>query len=192
MVLNNQEARIQVGDQVPIRTSESTNTSGGGINPIQTSNIEMRDTGVTLKVTPRVNSGGMIIMDIEQSVDDVNNDPLSAGSNIDSPTITQRSLNSTVAIHSGETVVLGGLISEDYEESRSGIPWLMDIPYLGAAFSSTKKSKIKNELIVLITPQVVEDTLDAKEVTREYKRKMSAIFEDIERMNDYPEPEEAL
>ena len=188
MVLNNQEARIQVGDQVPIRTSESTNTSGS-INPIQTSSIEMRDTGVTLKVTPRVNAGGMVIMDIEQSVDTAST---TNTSEIDSPTILQRSLNSTVAIHSGETVVLGGLISETYEESKTGVPWLMDIPYLGAVFSTTARNKVRDELIVLITPQVVDERLDAKEVTREYKRKMSAIFEDIERMNDYPDPDEKL
>jgi general secretion pathway protein D len=182
MVLNNQEARIQVGDQVPIRTSESLNTSGGA-NPIQTSNIEMRDTGVTLKVTPRVNAGGMVIMDIEQSVDTASQ---TNTSQIDSPTILQRSLNSTVAIHSGETVVLGGLISETYDETRTGIPWLMDIPYLGAAFSTTSRVKVRDELIVLITPQVITEMVDAKDVTREYKRKMTTIFEDISRMNDSP------
>ena len=112
MVLNNQEAKIQVGDQVPILTSTTTNTSGGA-NPLITNNIEMHDTGVKLNVTPRVNAGGMVIMDIEQSVDNVKQEKTGSDT-VPSPTILQRSFNSTVAIHSGETVVLGGLISETY------------------------------------------------------------------------------
>lgn len=185
MVLNNQEAKIQVGDQVPILTSSTTNTSGGS-SPLITNNIEMRDTGVTLTVTPRVNAGGMVIMDIEQSVDTPQR---TTTSGIDSPTILQRSLNSTVVIHSGETVVLGGLISTTFEENRTGVPWLMDIPYLGALFSTTNRNKVKDELVVLITPKVIGGKLDAREVTREYKRQLSSIFEDVEAMKKASEAE---
>lgn len=175
MVLNNQEAKIQVGDQVPIRTSQSTNTSGS-VDPIQTSSIEMRDTGVTLKVTPRVNSSGVVIMDIEQSVDTPSS---TSTSNIDSPTILKRSINSSVAIDGGETVILGGLISDNIENDVTGVPFLKDIPGLGALFSTTNRNKKRNELIVLITPEVVYNKSDAREVTREYKSRLGNIFEDL-------------
>ena len=71
---------------------------------------------------------------------------------------------------------------ETYEDSKTGIPWLMDIPYLGALFSTTNRNKVRDELVVLITPQVIENKLDAREVTREYKRQLSSIFEDVEAM----------
>lgn len=172
MVLNNQEAVIQVGDQVPVRTTESINT-GGANNPIQTSAIEMRDTGVMLKVKPRVNAGGVVIMDIEQSVDTPSK---TSTSSIDSPTILKRSITSSVAVDSGETIVLGGLISETVEDSQDGIPLLKDIPGIGSLFGTSARNKIRNELIVLITPQAVENRADARSVTREYKRKLHGIF----------------
>jgi general secretion pathway protein D len=181
MVLNNQEANIQVGDQIPIRTSQSSPTNVGGSatepvdvnNIVQTSGIEMTDTGVTLKVTPRVNSGGMVLMDIEQNVDSAKQ---TTTSGIDSPTILKRSITSSVAISSGETVVLGGLISEEDTDNRSGVPLLMDIPYLGALFSTTERIKKRSELIVLITPQVVGTIADARAVTEEFKRKLTGLY----------------
>lgn len=185
LVLNNQEASIQVGDQVPIRTSESTNTSGGGVNPIQTSNIEMRDTGVTLNVTPRVNAGGVVIMDIEQSVDNVKQTEFS---NIDSPTISQRKITTSLAVTSGETIVLGGLIREEHTYSNGGIPFLKDLPWIGPAFSSTKKKKDKVELIVMITPSVLANKYDANKVTREYQRKLTGIYEALPPKPETPEP----
>ena len=118
------------------------------------------------------------MMDIEQKVDNVQ--PVgSGGSDIDSPTILQRQIRSSVAVEDGETIVLGGLIDEQFTENKTGIPWLMDIPYLGVLFSATFRETIKQELVVLITPHVVEDKIDARQVTREYKRKLPTIFEDL-------------
>ena len=180
MVLNNQEATIQVGDQVPIRTTESTNTSGS-LNPIQTSSIEMRDTGVTLKVTPRVNANGIVLMDIDESVDTATT---TITSGIDSPTITQRKINSSIAVVSGETIVLGGLISETHTLTKTGIPFLHDLPWIGDLFGTTTKNKEKDELIVMITPRVIENKHDARKVAREYKRKLTGIFEDMPKKKD--------
>ena len=139
MVLNNQEALIQVGDQVPIRTLESTNTSGGS-NPIQTSAIQMRETGVVLNVKPRVNANGLVTLAIKQSVDRAI--PM-VQSNIDSPTIQQRKIESTVVVQSGETIILGDLMAENDVIDFSGIPVLHKIPALGALFGSTTKTKEK-------------------------------------------------
>lgn len=176
MVLNNQEASIQVGDKIPVRTSQSTNTnsgSGNGANPIQTSSIEMIETGVTLNVTPRVNASGIVIMEIDQSVDDATQ---TTSSSIDSPTILKRSIKTTVAVDSNETIVLGGLISENSTDGKDGIPILMDIPWLGDLFSTTSRSKKRKELVVLITPQVLQNKSDAKAVAQEYKQRLQGIY----------------
>ncbi len=119
MVLDNHTAEIKVGDQVPIQTSSTTNTSSDVGNT--TSTIQYRDTGVLLEVTPRVNAGGMVVLDITQEVNDVDR---TTSSGIDSPTIIQRRVNTSVAVQSGETLVLGGLIKENRTCSGEGVPYL--------------------------------------------------------------------
>ncbi len=177
MVLNNQEAYIQVGDEVPIRTTESTNTNSDSTNPIQTSSIEQRKTGVKLKVKPRVNANGLVIMEIEQSVENVAAKTAS-GSDIDSPTISTREINSTVAVQNGETIVLGGLIKNDDTYNKTGIPFLHKLPLIGPLFGTTTKKNIKTELVVLITPRVVKSRQDARLITNEFQRKLSGIYEE--------------
>lgn len=175
MVLNNQEANIQVGDEVPIRTSESTNTSGGGANPIQTSSIEQRKTGVKLTVKPRVNANGLVIMDIEQSVENAQETKTSG---IDSPSIQTREITSSVAVQSGETIVLGGLIKDDNTNNKAGIPFLHELPIIGSLFGNTTKNKVKTELVVLITPRVVGTHQDARQITDEFRRKLTGIYDE--------------
>ena len=178
MVLDNHTAVIRVGDQVPIRTTETTNTSSsvadsdGNIGSNITSEIQYRDTGVTLEVTPRVNAGGMVMLDITQRVDDVDE---TTTSNIDSPTILQREITTSVAVQSRETIVLGGLIREGKEEEESGIPYLKDIPGLGALFRTTRVTEAKTELVVMITPSAVANQEDARKVTSEYKAKLKGV-----------------
>ncbi len=179
MVLNNQEASIKVGDSVPIRTSQSTNTNTIGNNNsdngvVQTSGIEMMDTGVNLSIKPRVNAGGLVIMDILQSVNNVKS---TKSSSIDSPTISKREIESSVAVQSGETIVLGGLIREESTFNQSGVPVLHQIPIIGPLFGSTDRSKNKTELVVLITPRVVNSRQDAQSITDEFRRKLSSIYE---------------
>lgn len=172
MVLNNQEASIKVGDSVPIRTSQSTNTNDS-TNPIQTSGIQMVDTGINLSIRPRVNSGGLVLMDILQTVNGVK---ATETSDIDSPTISKREIESSVAIQSGETIVLGGLIKEDNTYTRFGVPLFHEIPLIGPLFGSTTRNKDKNELVVLITPRVVNSRQDAQSITDEFRRKLSSIY----------------
>lgn len=178
MVLNNQEASIQVGDEVPLRTSESSTPIAGGTSAVltQTSAIQQRKTGVKLTVKPRVNANGLVIMDIQQSVERA---VPSTSSTIDSPTIQAREINSSVAVQSGETIVLGGLIDENNDISNTGIPWLKDIPVLGALFSTTGINKGRTELVVLITPRVVKTRQDARLISDEFKRKLTGIYEDV-------------
>ncbi|MCK4493353.1 MAG: type II secretion system secretin GspD [Methylococcales bacterium] len=174
MVLNNQEAVIQVGEKIPVRTSELTTDTGTTSNTIQ-----MRETGVTLKVKPRVNANGLVIMTIDQSVDNA----IPAGSDsstsaIDSPSILQRKITSIVAVHDRETIVLGGLISENKVYDKTGIPLLNQIPILGALFGSTEKTITKTELVILITPRVIRTRAAAREIALEFKQKLTGIFEE--------------
>ncbi|MCK9605660.1 MAG: type II secretion system secretin GspD [Methylomonas sp.] len=176
MVLNNQEATIKVGDSVPIRSSVTSNTSNTTTTGIvQTSSIQMIDTGVNLSVRPRVNAGGLVIMDILQSVNQAISTTTSQ--TIDSPTIQKREIESSVAVQSGETIVLGGLIKENNDYLRDGVPLLHEIPIIGSLFGGTTRNKDKSELVVLITPRVVNSRQDASLITDEFRRKLSSIYE---------------
>jgi len=170
MVLDNQSARLQVGDQVPIATQSSISTTDADA-PINNT-IEYRDTGVILDVTPRVNASGLVVLDIVQEVSDVT-ETMTSG--IDSPTIQQRIIESTVAVQSGATIALGGLIRDRQEESESGLPILGDIPILGNLFKTTSDNVRRTELMVLLTPRVVRNQSEAKEVTEELRRRMSTV-----------------
>ncbi len=176
MVLDNRTATIKVGDQVPVRTSETTSLSTSGTDPLVTSTIQYRDTGVMLEVTPRVNPGGMVMLDITQDVNDVD---LTTTSAIDSPTIIQRRITTSVAVKSGETVVLGGLIKDNDSESEAGVPVLRSIPGLGRVFSSSTTTTNRTELLVLITPTAIASLSDAREATEEMRKKMAGIDLDI-------------
>lgn len=188
MVLNNQEASIQVGDEIPLRTSQSTsvtNVTQDGIGPINnnqttgglvTSGIQQRKTGVKLKVKPRVNANGMVIMEIEQSVE---RPVQTRSSSIDSPTIQSREITSSVAVLSGETIVLGGLIDSNKSTSKGGFPFLHELPLIGPLFGNTSNNELRTELVVLITPRVVKSNVDARLIANEFKRKLTGIYEDV-------------
>jgi len=150
VVLNNHEADLEVGDQVPIVTQSSVSTVTTGA-PIVNS-VQLLDTGVILHVTPRANKSGRVLLDVAQEVSDV---VPTTTSNIDSPTIEQRKIASTVEVRDGETVALGGLIQNSHSRSRAGLPLLSRIPVLGGLFGSTNHNVTRTELVVLITPHVV-------------------------------------
>ncbi|WP_299390672.1 type II secretion system secretin GspD [Pelagibius sp.] len=171
MVLDNETARLQVGDEVPVVTRSSTSTVDDDAPIVNT--VEFRDTGVILNITPRVNAGGLVILDIDQEVSEVIE---TTTSGIDSPTIQQRKLESTIAVQNGETVALGGLIRDRLEENETGIPVLGDIPIFGNLFKATDNSATRTELLVLIQPRVVRNQEDARAVTEELRRKLPAIF----------------
>ena len=126
--------RLQVGDQVPIETQSATSILTPGA-PVVNS-IEYRDTGVILNVTPRVNAGGLVLLDIAEEVSDVMQ---TTSSNLNTPTISQRRVTSSVAVRDGQTIALGGLIKDTRTKSNSGIPVLKDIPYLGWLFGTQER-----------------------------------------------------
>ncbi len=173
MVLNNQEASIQVGREVSLRTGSTTPVGGLPTDQlVQTQQLQQRQTGVKLKIKPRVNAGGLVIMEIEQSVEDV----LSGATSTGNPDIQTREIMSSVAVQSGETIVLGGLIQENNNYAKAGVPWLHELPLIGPLFGSTSNDNRKTELVILLTPRVVTGREDARLVAEEFKRKLTGIY----------------
>jgi len=173
LVLDNQTARLQVGDQVPITVQQATPISGDLDSIV--SSVELRDTGVILTVTPRVNASGLVILEIQQEVSDVVESVTETAAEQSTPTINQRQISSTVAVQSGETVALGGLITDDRDRSRSGLPILSRIPILGALFSTRSRTVRRTELLVLLTPSVIGSQVEARAVTEELRRRMRGL-----------------
>lgn len=166
LVLDNESARLQVGNIVPFLTqsSQSTLTSG---SPVINS-IDYRETGVIMEVTPRVNGGGLVTLDISQEVSAV--DPAGpTTSGINSPTFQERSVRSRVVVQDGQTVGLAGLIQDSDSRGNSGIPWLKDVPILGLLAGKQSNQRTRTELLVLITPHVVHDQRDARSLTEDLR-----------------------
>jgi general secretion pathway protein D len=166
MVLDNQSARIQVGDQVAIPTQALTDTTSTNI----TNSIEYRDTGIVLSVTPRVNPGGLVLMEIEQEVSNVKD-----GSDPDKPTISTRNISSTIAVDSGKTVVLGGLIRDEKNQGKEGIPGLYKIPVLGWAFGTQNERTRRTELVIMLTPRVIASAADAQDVADDFRIRLKGL-----------------
>jgi general secretion pathway protein D len=170
-VLDNQTARLQVGDQVPVATRASQSVVSPDA-PI-VNDIEFKDTGVILAVTPRVNASGLVLLDISQEVSDV---VPTTTSNLNSPTIRQRRVNSTVSVRSGMEIVLGGLISTNRSRTANGVPGLMSVPVVGSLFSNQATlGGHKTELLVILRPTVMGSSLDVQNVTNEIKARMSGV-----------------
>jgi general secretion pathway protein D len=164
MVADNQTAKIQVGDSVPIQGQQTIGINGATYNSVQ-----YLDTGIILSVTPRINAGGLVNLDITQeySTQGAVNSALA-----NSPTINKRSAKTQMTAQSGETMVLGGMISESSSNKSAGLPFLSAIPVLGGLFGTTDRSTSKTELIVLITPHVANNVGQAKQISDELQRKM--------------------
>ncbi|PWW01522.1 type II secretion system protein D (GspD) [Hoeflea marina] len=167
MALNNQQAILQVGDQVPIVTQQATNTVT--VNAPVVNSVALKDTGIILKVLPRVNASGRILLDIDQEVSSV---VKTTSSGIDSPTIQQRKISTKVVVNDGESLALGGLIQERNNLQRAQVPVLGNIPLLGNAFKNKTDSIARTELIIFIRPRVVRNVEEARDVTAEFRDRL--------------------
>lgn len=169
LVLNNKSANINVGDEIPVVTNSfNGGFNGGGTDNnqnLQRSSVQFRQTGITLDVTPRINPGGLVYLELTQevSVPSKEVDPISQNRSI-----SNRSIQTEIAIQSGQTVIMGGLISENITKDRSGVPLLSRLPLLGNLFGQKSKTVSRTELIILITPTVIENPEQAKQLTKEY------------------------
>src|SRR5690606_19495784 len=165
VVLDNRTASLLVGDEVPVvtRTAQTIDDPDAPI----VNNVEFRNTGVILNVLPRITANGTINLLIEQEISSV-----ARGSPALTPTISQRKVNSTVSVASGQTVLLGGLISENQTKGRDGIPILGDAPIIGDLFRTNTNRATRTELIVLIRPQIIRDSLDAQNVAEQMRSQL--------------------
>ncbi|MFC5436191.1 type II secretion system secretin GspD [Rhodanobacter umsongensis] len=169
VVMNNQLAHIQVGDRIPVNQT-SVNTGIG--NTTSFSQVEYIDTGVILNVQPRINPGGLVYMNISQQVSQPNNSVALVNGN---RTISKRELATQVAVQSGQTVLLGGLIQQAEGNTDTGIPGLNRVPILGRLFGNTNHNRNRTELIVLITPRVIRGGEDARQITDDYQSKFESL-----------------
>lgn len=166
LVLNNESATVNVGEQVPIVTSQISDTSAS-----TTSNqtIQYKDTGVILNVTPRINKNGIIIMEIDQQVSTAQS--LTTGG-LQSPTISTKQIKTKVAVKDGQSILMGGLIDKNETDTESGIPVLKDIPYLGNVFKTKSRSSDKTELLVVVTPYVIESENVLDQYVKNFQQKV--------------------
>jgi general secretion pathway protein D len=167
MVLDNHTASIAVGNQQPVRTSETV-TTGGNV----TTSITYKDTGVSLTVTPSVNAGDIVTLQLQQAVTDVGAIDAATGQRA----FLQRQIGSRVAVRTGETLVLGGLIRDNNSAGSAGLPVAKDIPLFGWLFGAQNRSANRTELIVLITPRVLRSADDSADIARELRQRLHTLL----------------
>jgi general secretion pathway protein D len=167
---DNREAHILIGEEVPILTSTSTNLSAS--NPVTSNNVQYRDTGKILTIVPQINSAGLVNMEIRQEVSAVG---ARVFGNTNSPSFTSRETETTVVVQDGESVLIGGIIDDQMQRTRSGVPFLMDIPVLGRIFRTETDSIDRTEVIILITPHVIRNRGEARSVTEEFQDRIKGL-----------------
>ncbi len=167
LVSDNREASIQVGQQVPIVTSETFGSTT--VAPQRT--IQYKDIGIILKVKPQVNDSGLVSLDIKQEISSYETITLSATQKDIILNKTEASTN--LVVQDGHTIIIGGLIREDKTKSRTGIPWLSKVPLLGFLFGNTVDDQSRTEIVILLTPHVVKNQNEAKSLTTSFVDKFT-------------------
>lgn len=175
---DNIAANIQVGSQIPILTSQGVIPGGTGSSSLFSNTIRSRNTGVILNVTPRINAGGWVTLEVQQEVSSPGPPPTGG---IQSPSINIRSVQTQVTIKNGQTIAIGGIISDTNGVTRNGLPILSRIPGLGLLFGNTTRKKRRTELIALITPHVIEDIEQAADLTEDLKSTLKDLKKDLKR-----------
>ena len=170
-VLDNHAAHLQVGDEVPIIKQSSTSTASNSAATV--TDVEYKNTGVILSVTPRVNQNGLVLLDIDQEVSGVTN---TTSSNINSPTVQQRKVSTTVIVQDGQTLALGGLVQDKRTDIHTRMPVVGRLPIVGPLFGTTDNSKGRTELLVFVRPRVLRNTVEARQVTDEFRGQLNQLF----------------
>ncbi len=168
VVQDNQEASLEVGQQVPVSTGSATvlTTSNTVVNT-----VDYKNTGIILHVLPRISPDNTVNLLIDQEISSVPNNSNATSPNL-TPTISERKVKSTVSVVSGQMVMLAGLIADEQDKNRAGVPGFSQLPWVGGAFGTTGKTTVRTELIVLIRPQVIRNGADASEVAEQLRAKM--------------------
>ncbi|WP_167363257.1 type II secretion system secretin GspD [Marinobacter gudaonensis] len=179
--LNNQAASITVGTQIPVNV---TSIDPGGDTDVITSNVQFRDTGVILEVTPRIHPGGLVFLDVALNI----SNPVGPADSNGNVSIAQRALQTNIAVQGGQAVLLGGLISESGIDSESGVPILSGMPILGELFNSKNRDSTRTEIIAIITPTVVSNDSKSNAIFEEYQRRFQYVSPP-DQMKTQPESE---
>jgi general secretion pathway protein D len=175
---NNKEAKIQVGSSQPILTSTYTTTATAATNVVE-GTIEYKDIGIILTVTPRISDGGLVAMEI--SIEDSTVDTTTLGNLTFVPVFGKRTAKTVLSILEGQTIVIGGMIQDSKNVTKSGIPFLSRIPLLGALFGTHSYTLGKTELILLMTPHIISDQIQSDTVTREFREKVEGLRKELEK-----------
>ncbi len=185
VVLHNQTAKLQVGDEVPIATRQVSDTKDSQAPVIN--EIKFRNTGVILKVTPRVNSNGLVTMEIEQEISSVTSANSVGENGTLTPTISQRKIQSTIAVNSQQTVVLGGLISEQVSKDNSGIPGLRRVPIIGKLVGADNDNdRRRTELVVFLQPTVIRTPQDAADIAENIRDNLMSLSKQANKSERLP------
>jgi general secretion pathway protein D len=171
---DNREAHILVGQSIPILTATATSTGITGTTGATVNSVQYRDTGKILTILPQVNSKGLVNMQIRQEVSAVIEGAAAFG-NTNSPAFSTREAETTVVVQDGETVLIGGIIDDSISHTRQGVPYLMDVPVLGHLFRTESDNNDRTELLVLITPYVIRNRDEARDVTDDFAANLQGL-----------------
>jgi len=183
LAMDNKEAKIEIGDEIPVATGfqqqPSTSTTTGTTSLVAAGQIQYRTTGILLTVTPHISEKNMVKLKIMQEVSSRGVDISLAG--ITSPSFTKRKAETVGAVQSGHTLIIGGLISEQQNKSKEGLPFLSQLPLIGHLFGVTTDEVKKTELIIMVTPHVISSPEDADSITKEFQNKVKTIKQRLEK-----------
>jgi cell division septation protein DedD len=178
LATDNRPARIQIGSEQPIATGTIAAAVGG---VAQSTSIQYRNTGRIVTIIPQVNSQGLVNLQLLAEVSQIRPTEQQVGQDF-FPAFDIRQAETTAVVQDGDTLVVGGIISNDSNRTRSGIPYLMDIPVIGRFFGSTNDFSIRTELIMLITPHVIRNRDVSRQITEDFKKSLSTVRNELERM----------
>ena len=183
LAMDNKEAKIEIGDEIPIATGfqqqPSTSTTTGTTSFVAAGQIQYRTTGIILTVTPHISEKNMVKLKLTQEISSRGVDISLAG--ITSPSFTKRKAETIGAVLSGHTLIIGGLISEQQNKSKEGLPFLSQLPLIGPLFGVTTDEVKKTELVVMVTPHVISSPDEADSITQEFQNKVKTIKRDLRR-----------
>jgi len=189
---NNKEAKMQIGKAQPVLTSTyaygSTTTSGTVVSSTTTpatglieGTIEYKDIGIILTVTPRISDGGLITLELQIEKSDVNTKALPLGNLQNVPVFTKKITKTVLSVLEGQTIVIGGLIEDSKDVKKTGIPILSKIPILGALFGAQEYEITKTELVLLLTPHIITDHIQSKNITEEFRERVEGLKKELEK-----------
>jgi len=188
LATDNQPARIQVGDEIPIATGSLTAVNGTSTSDLATATtIQSRNTGKILTIIPQVNSKGLVNLQIKVEVSKQGGDVRVGLDNNVFPSFSTRDVETTAVVKDGESLIIGGIFAEDRDHTDKGIPFLKNIPVFGWFFRNTTDTLTeRTELFIVITPRVIRDQDESRKVTDEFREKLRTVAGEIERMRRGP------